>query len=168
MRTLLEKLFVQSAGYSKDDCWEWPGYKDKDGYGRTHVDGKHITAHAAMYIMIIGPIPNSLILDHVCNNTSCVNPWHLEPKTQRENVLRSKTGLSANNARKTACKDGHPFDEKNTRYKHGPYGVIRTCRICAAIDQNKRRANDPEKYKKQRRESARRVRQQRKNSIGEQ
>ena len=58
----------------------------------------------------------------------CVHPDHLEPVTNRENILRGKA-VSARNARKTHCIHGHPFDEANTYiYPNGH----RRCRRCDA------------------------------------
>jgi hypothetical protein len=93
------------------------------------VNGKHVLAHRFSYELMVGPIPESYTLDHVkargCINTLCVNPGHLEPVPLKINLLR---GLSptALNAKKTACKHGHPFDEENTYAWHG----YRFCRAC--------------------------------------
>jgi hypothetical protein len=35
-----------------------------------------------------GEIPDGLMLDHLCRNTACVNPSHLEPVTNSVNVQR--------------------------------------------------------------------------------
>lgn len=74
-----------------------------------------------------GSIPKGLTLDHLCRNRACVNPVHLEPVTNRVNILRG-IGITAQNARKTHCKHGHPFTVENTIYKHG--GGWRICKIC--------------------------------------
>ena len=37
---------------------------------------------------MIGPVPDSLELDHLCRNRYCVNPSHLEAVSYRVNVLR--------------------------------------------------------------------------------
>lgn len=41
-----------------------------------------------MYELLVGPIPEGLTIDHLCRNTMCVNPDHLEPVTHRENLMR--------------------------------------------------------------------------------
>ncbi|MDP9224875.1 MAG: HNH endonuclease [Actinomycetota bacterium] len=84
-------------------------------------------AHRVAYELLVGPIPEGLTLDHLCRNTSCVNPQHLEPVTVRENVLRGM-GWGAKNKRKTHCHRGHPFDAKNTLRIPGG---TRKCRTCA-------------------------------------
>ncbi len=68
-----------------------------------------------------------MTLDHLCRNKACVNPEHLEPVTQKENVLRG-VGPTAINAKKTHCIRGHEFNEQNTIFH--PRTNYRTCRVC--------------------------------------
>jgi hypothetical protein len=69
-------------------CWEWVAAKSRSGYG--YLGRKR--AHRAVYSLYRGSIPDGLVLDHLCRNTCCVNPDHLEPVTTAENTRR---GLSA-------------------------------------------------------------------------
>lgn len=122
-----------------DGCWLWTA-STSQGYGRIWTptpDGGRMLAqaHRVAYELLVGPIPDGLYLDHLCRNRLCVRPDHLEPVTNGENVLRGKSG-PAENARKTHCIAGHPFDEKNTRYSAGK----RWCRACAARRQRELKA----------------------------
>ena len=78
-------------------CWEWCGWKDKDGYGRIRVGGViYRGAHNYFYTKKHGQLPEGTLLDHLCKNPSCVNPKHLEPVTPLENYRRGKnTRLTA-------------------------------------------------------------------------
>jgi len=69
-------------------CWIWHGYKHSQGYGRLRVGGRKVLAHRFAYELLIGPIPEGTTLDHLCENPACVNPAHLEPVTQGENMRR--------------------------------------------------------------------------------
>jgi HNH endonuclease len=60
----------------------------KGGYGRIYVGGRDVSAHRYFYEQAKGPIDDGLVLDHQCNDASCVNPLHLEPVTQKENLRR--------------------------------------------------------------------------------
>ena len=94
-------------------CWLWTASTTK-GYGGFGDSGLMVRAHRWAYEFCVGPIPEGLTLDHLCRVKACVNTDHLEPVTQRVNVLRSPVGLTAINARKTHCYRGHAFTEKNT------------------------------------------------------
>lgn len=107
-------------------CWEWNLRRDRDGYGHTKVAGRSLLAHRASYDAFIGPIPAGMTLDHLCRNKCCVNPDHLEPVSNKENILRSD-GITAQAARQTHCRAGHAFDAENTYY---PPGGGRHCRMC--------------------------------------
>lgn len=108
------------------ECWEWTGTRDHDGYGRIQTGGKILRAHRVVYELYVGQIPESLVLDHLCRNHGCVNPEHLEPVTQRENILRG-VSVSAINARKAHCIRGHEFSEENTYVSARGWRVCREC-----------------------------------------
>lgn len=107
-----------------EGCWLWTASQD-NGYGNFWSGTRQMRAHRWSYERLIGPVPDGLELDHLCRVRHCVNPDHLEPVTHRENSRRGVVGW--NNASKTHCPQGHPYDERNTRYR-GPDG--RSCRIC--------------------------------------
>lgn len=107
-----------------DGCWVYGGQKNRQGYGQ--YAGKK--AHRLMYEIFVGPIPDGLVIDHLCRNTSCVNFSHLEPVTQRINTLRGINHVALQ-AKQASCKRGHPFDQDNTRIYRGR----RTCRKCCVI-----------------------------------
>jgi hypothetical protein len=112
-----------------EDCWEWVGYRDREGYGK--MGGA--CAHRVSYELFIGPIPDGLTIDHLCRNPGCVKPSHLEAVPIRVNVLRGVNNACAVNARKTHCKHGHEFTTENTyRSKLG-----RCCRKCVCDSQRR-------------------------------
>ena len=82
--------------------------------------------------IVHGPIPEGLVIDHLCRNRACVNPAHLEPVSQRENVMRSPVAEGAINAAKTHCSQGHPFSPENTAtYRlNCASTTIRRCLTC--------------------------------------
>jgi len=107
-------------------CWIWLGVIQGNGYGKY---GKQL-AHRLIYEKAKGTVPNGLQLDHLCRVRSCVNPDHLEPVTQRENILRGDS-FSAKNAAKTSCPSGHPYTKENTRIRANGYRECRECRKAA-------------------------------------
>ena len=113
-----------------NSCWLWNGFVSQRGYGsyscKRNGERRSYKAHRLAYEMCVGPIPSGRALDHLCRNRKCVRPDHLEPVTWRENTLRG-VGLSAENARKTHCVHGHPFDDKNTIIRKNGDRLCRQC-----------------------------------------
>ena len=76
-------------------CWNWLLFKNSKGYGmwRSETESSSRLAHRNFYelkhkISLVA----ELTLDHLCNNTSCVNPDHMEPTSFEENTRR-KNGV---------------------------------------------------------------------------
>ena len=95
-----------------DSCWNWTASTNQKGYGRMSLNRKSVQTHRLVYELLIGKIPEGLTIDHLCRNRKCVNPDHLEPVTNRENVMRGK-GVCSNFAKQTHCIHGHPLTEDN-------------------------------------------------------
>lgn len=68
------------------DCFTWTGHRDHQGYGKMHANGHGQLAHRVAYELANGPIPAGLVIDHICHNTSCVNPDHLRAVTHKQNM----------------------------------------------------------------------------------
>ena len=108
-------LISPSHSYAGTPCWEWEASIDKNGYAQFRLDSKIIGGHRWSYEHYKGAIlPEGSPLDHLCRVRHCVNPDHLEMVTFKENALRGK-GPTAVNARKTHCKNGHPFDKIDSK-----------------------------------------------------
>lgn len=101
-------------------CWFWEKSKNKKGYGQTKYQGKSWLVHRLAYYFFFGNLNSFLEIDHLCNNTSCWNPRHLEEVSLQENALRKKM-------KNVRCKQGHELTLENT-YQYSNGG--RACRIC--------------------------------------
>lgn len=135
---MLESIRRRVAKYHEVDangCWIWTRSLTNTGYGRLQVtepDGRSTAwvAHKAAYYALVGPVPESLHLDHLCREPKCVNPAHLEPVTCRENLMRSPVAPAAIHSAQTECHRGHPFNLGNTYIE--PKTGNRQCRTCRA------------------------------------
>ncbi len=125
---------------SGDECWGWNGSKDSKGYGRFTFKGKMILAHRCSYELHVGKIPEGLVIDHLCNNTSCANPMHLEPKTIYENVKRGFIKKVLNPVRVgKICKNGHMVNNETIRTtKTGS----KYCLVCSRMQSVEKRKNE--------------------------
>ncbi len=123
---LLEKIVINK----ESGCWNWIGAKSvnrKWVYGLFLFEGKLRPSHRVSYTIFKGKIPDGLEMDHLCRNTLCVNPNHVEPVTHKENIRRGY----ALKELVTHCAHGHQYDDENTYWKKRPGGTItRECRIC--------------------------------------
>lgn len=122
---LLSKVTAHDGG-----CWLWTGARLPAGYGLLGTPkGMSRLAHRISYEIFVGPIPAGLNIDHLCRNTSCVNPAHLEPVTQRENVARGDAGLAtgARQRAKVECPRGHAYDSENTYVSSAGKRHCKTC-----------------------------------------
>lgn len=83
------------------NCWTWTASKMNSGYGQFSIAGTMRQAHRAAYELLVGPIPQGMLILHDCDNKLCVNPAHLRIGTHSENIkdayarrLRSKPDVS--------------------------------------------------------------------------
>jgi len=117
-------------------CWLWTASLDGKGYGQINAGRcpvRMLRAHRVAYELLVETVPQTLDLDHLCRNTICVNPEHLEPVTRQVNLLRGETN-TRRNAEVTHCPQGHPYSGSNLKYtRDGKH------RYCAACNREKAR-----------------------------
>jgi hypothetical protein len=130
---LMARVVIET-GPLDSDCWISTFADTGDGYTQVLDDRERRYSHRVSYEHHIEPIPAGMSLDHLCGQRACVNPIHLEPVTQQENVLRG-VGISAVTVRTDLCQRGHPMADAYVR-RNGERG----CRTCANDAKRRRRA----------------------------
>jgi hypothetical protein len=140
-------------------CWEWQASKTPNGYGQisaTCPTKARYLAHRLSYLHYKGEIPESMIIDHICHNRSCVNPDHLQVVTAKQNSMFAVTRDKSHFAFREYCKRGHRRTEDNIYII--PSSGSRQCLQCK-LDQSRvatmtreqlerRRAYDKERRQK--------------------
>jgi hypothetical protein len=107
------------------ECIIWHKSKNEKGYGQDFLNGKNTRAHRAAWIRANGPIPEGMVVDHICHNEavakqecsggvtclhrSCVNLDHLRLVSQSENVLSGSHSVD----NKLTCPKGHSYKDPN-------------------------------------------------------
>lgn len=144
---LADRLWSKASTRNVGECWLWTGYKDRHGYGELRAQGGRQRAHRVAYELTNGPIAEGLVIDHLCRVRHCINPAHLEPVTNAENVRRGDAVKYRDEAGRpigrpyqprgirmsdrTHCPQGHPYDEANTRHVTRRNGTkCRNCKKC--------------------------------------
>lgn len=148
-------LHTQQRFWDKVDktesCWLWAAGLNAYGYGAFWDPSckQMVRAHIYAYELLVGPVPSGMQLDHQCHNEdstclggrtcihrSCVNPAHLEPKTNRENFLAG-VHPNAQVHQSGVCAKGHALINPIIRRRSS--GTVHvTCRICENTYQRKR------------------------------
>ncbi len=122
-----ERFWAKVDVHQPAGCWEWIGAHDQKGYGMFKIGQSMYRAHRVSSRELIGIAPVDLEADHLCRNTRCVNPDHIQFVTRSENI-RTSYSASGLNGRKTHCIHGHEFTAENTGIEL-PTGK-RWCRTC--------------------------------------
>lgn len=136
-----EVRFWSKVEKTENGCWHWRGAL-RNGYGVINAgghNGRTLYAHRVAYEALVGQIPAELQLDHLCRNRACCNPAHLEPVTQRENILRG-TSVAARFAERTHCEKGHAFTGDNLVVRKTGQRECRECKNAAERERHARLA----------------------------
>lgn len=134
--TIAERLEYYSMPEPNTGCTLWFGVSLPAGYGRINLGGQQKLAHRVAYELANGPVPDGLVIDHMCNTPACINPAHMKATTQTKNTLRSEVAPTAINARKTHCDQGHELSGDNLYLSAD--GAYRICRTCSLEGQRRR------------------------------
>jgi hypothetical protein len=136
MALTLEERFWTKVDKKPNDpfwvgCWEWTAaiVGPKPGYGVINCRENKKTnlklAHRLSYECANRSIPEGYDIDHLCRNSRCVNPGHLEAVPHRENLQRGRNGQLKLGKH---CKHGHEWDGFTVSGRGGRRQ--RRCRQC--------------------------------------
>lgn len=82
--------FISKVRKESSGCWLWTAAKNarSGGYPVFTIAGRLRLAHRVSLRYFSGPFNEASDVDHLCRNSLCVNPEHLEAVTHDENMAR--------------------------------------------------------------------------------
>lgn len=153
-RPVEERFWEKVNRPSVFECWPWMagscGTDDEHQYGRFSINNRNTGAHRfALSLFLEDNIPEDMTVDHLCRNTLCCNPFHLEVTTVVENIRRglpfrtidySALGAKShkNKKDKDSCIHGHDLWGPNVRFRTNG---ARECKSCKFIRNTNKRNN---------------------------
>ena len=117
-------------------CWEWNGPLTSAGYpkiNRIVAGRREHFAHRFVYVVLVGPIPQGLEIDHRCYNRRRVNPTHLEAVSHAENAARGHWH-EIDTPKRASCRNGHAWTEKSTYRRTDGRRECLICRRARAVE----------------------------------
>lgn len=113
------------------DCIVEPiGHPDQ-GYVKKMIGGVRKRRHRWAWEFANGPIPEGMIIDHLCRNRACYNVEHLRLVTHVENITApGSQAISQIFKARTHCNHGHEFTPENTLLLVNQSNS-RRCKTCA-------------------------------------
>lgn len=132
-------------------CLLWTASTNGGGYATFFPEHGHRTqGHRWLFEQIHGPLPEDVVLDHMCHNLDltcmggegdshrrCVELSHLVVATEQENINRgrSRQVLDALTAARVVCPNRHvypPLDQMPVRISELTGRRVRCCPTCLA------------------------------------
>lgn len=88
----------------------WTGFANERGYGQIQVGGKRVKVHRFAWERANGPIPEGMVIDHICFTPSCVEVTHLRLASKSENGSNRASALSSGRTGyRNVVRDGNRY-----------------------------------------------------------
>jgi hypothetical protein len=131
--------FLRKVDIEPGGCWVWTGHRRPTGYHYVR-DTRTTVASRLAYLMFIGDLDDVTQVHHLCQNTACVKPDHLEAVDPGENVRRGSGEW-------VTCDRLHPDDPTRIGQRKDGRSY---CKECQRVRERQRRAAFAEKIKRMR------------------
>lgn len=85
--TIEDRLYALQVVRGEDECYDWLGSTDMEGYPRLSGGGVWgVKAHRlSLSIKLDRPLEDWEVTRHTCDNPTCTNPRHLLPGSPKDN-----------------------------------------------------------------------------------
>ena len=85
-QSVIQRFWKNVHRRQDHQCWSWIGSKTvRGGYGQLSSKGFLLKSHRLSWEINMGPIPEGMMIRHLCHNPLCCNPTHLLPGTAKDN-----------------------------------------------------------------------------------
>jgi hypothetical protein len=120
---IVGKVDLRSGPLPGSNCWLWRGSSFTDGYPAFSESRGAVRGHKSSWLVFKGALPVSMpVLEHACDTRTCVNPRHLMPSTQGDNMRTKARSGRANTAR------------IETRLQDAVHDALRSCDAIMALE----------------------------------
>ncbi len=83
----MEIADLVSRTIPRGECREWQGKRTAKGYGLVKVKGRWVRVHRLVLVLKLGrSLEEGEQAQHTCDNPPCIEPKHLKPGDQADNV----------------------------------------------------------------------------------
>jgi hypothetical protein len=115
--TLLERLMLKIDTQGPDGCWIWNGSTNQKGYGKLRVGNRVIYAHRLIFSILVEPINDGMVINHVCKRRNCMNVAHMEMVAGPDNCRDAMRRVD----NKSGWKGVIARQGKNGKMRYGAY-----------------------------------------------
>jgi hypothetical protein len=93
MRSAEDRFWAKVDKSHESGCWLWIASLTTSGYGQFKVVASDppVRAHRYAYELVVGPVPDGMVVCHSCDVPRCVNPSHLWVGTHGDNMRDMST-----------------------------------------------------------------------------
>lgn len=123
-------------------CIVWTGSLAGGGYGHMRVGGRMVKTHRYAWERANGPIPDGMVLDHMCWERACCNVEHLRLATPAQNA-QNRAGVRSGRVHHlprgvTRNGNGYAARIQHNGIKHyfGTYADIEAASVAAENARN--------------------------------
>lgn len=89
LNRILNRCVLGATSYAGTPCWISLACKCNKGYAEIKVDGVARRVHRVLWELVTGrKIREGYTLDHLCRNTECVRPGHMDEVPRSVNTAR--------------------------------------------------------------------------------
>ena len=138
------RIIDNSIPITDSGCWIWLKSTNNQNYGVIGIGQKLYLAHRISYQIYNGLIQEGMYICHKCDNSLCVNPYHLFLGSNSDNIKDCVNKGRHWQKNKTHCPAGHEYSE-NITYIDKNSG--RYCRICRRETQKRYKWRKNERIK---------------------